>query len=93
MKYNSPTSYDEYWFTVDAYWDQLYAILAKFLPSETLEHADTYRLNKDSKISSLFNDAWFNAPDNRSIHYIPGWHILCDLCSESYLLEEELEDK
>lgn len=91
MIYNTPTSYDEYWFTVDAYWDQLYAILVKFLPTEKLEHADAYRLNKDSEILSLFNDAWFNAPDNRSIHSIPGWHILCDLCSESYLLEVELE--
>jgi hypothetical protein len=39
-------------------------------------------------IGSIFNNAWFKAPDDGRIHLIPAWHIFCDLCSESYLLHE-----
>lgn len=35
-----------------------------------------------TSIASILNNAWFNAPDCPSIHQIPGWNVLCDLCSE-----------
>lgn len=41
------------------------------------------------------NAAWATAPDDRSIHSIPSWGVLCDLCSEEYVLyqdEEELKN-
>ena len=42
-------------------------------------------------LSSLLELAWLAAPDNGSIHGIPGWGILCDLCSESHVLFSDNE--
>jgi hypothetical protein len=89
MAYNYPTSKDEYWKIVDTYWDNLYNILVRFLPKEKLIEADNLRLIKSPELASLFNTAWANAPDHISIHSIPSWHVLCDLCSESYVLHED----
>lgn len=80
----------EDWFeTVDTYWDTLYDILARFVPKEQLKEADNLRLQQDVKLENLFQTAWSNAPDNKSIHSIPGWGVLCELCSESYVLFDE----
>lgn len=31
----------------------------------------------------ILNDAWWNVPSKPEIHQIPGWSVLCDLCSEN----------
>lgn len=92
MSYSYPKTAEEWWNNVDTYWDKLYDILARFIPPEVLKEKDPdkLRLNKDTDLLRLFNDAWWNAPDSPSIHYIPGWSVLCDLCSESYVLNEDL---
>lgn len=92
MTYEYPKTTEEYWNIVDTYWDKLYNILVRFLPKEKLAQADHLRLVKDPQLISLFNDSWWNAPDSLSIHSIPGWEVLCDLCSESYLVHEESEE-
>lgn len=92
MSYSYPKNEEEYWNIVDSHWDKLYDILACFLPRERLATADNLRLSKDPKIARLFNEAWFNAPDSPSIHSIPAWHVLCDLCSESHVLHEDEEE-
>lgn len=92
MSYSYPKTKEEYWETVDKYWENLFDILYMFLPKEDVTHADHLRLEKNPDISKLFNDAWWAAPDSPSIHSIPSWHVLCDLCSESYLLYEGEED-
>lgn len=84
-----PTNKEEYWQLVDTHWEDLYDILFRFLDKNELSKADYLRLNMDSEISRLFQHAWENAPDNKSIHFIPGWNVLCNLCSESYVLYEE----
>jgi len=86
-----PTNKEEYWQTVDAHWEDLYDILIRFLPKEKLAQADKLRLNQNTDLVSLFNDAWWSAPDSPSIHSIPSWHTLCDLCSEAHVLFEESE--
>lgn len=84
-----PTTKEEYWQLVDQHWQDLYNILAMFLPKEQLATADNLRLQQDPQLSHLFNEAWWNAPDSPSIHSIPSWYVLCNLCSESYVLMEE----
>lgn len=86
-----PKNAEEYWQIVDAYWANLYNILARFLPKDQLAQADNLRLNKNPEIARLFNAAWGNAPDSPSIHSIPSWRVLCDLCSEEYVLYDESE--
>jgi hypothetical protein len=51
---------------------------------------DKWAKERNSEIASVFNNAWFNAPDSGRIHLIPAWHIFCDLCSESYLLNDNI---
>lgn len=103
--YKYPTTYNEYWNTVDEYWLQLLNLFASFLPEflpkdpsgkspldveRTHIIAETLRRNKDPLILNLFNSTWASAPDDGRIHLLDGWYVLCDLCSEGYLLEEEL---
>jgi hypothetical protein len=85
------TNKNEYWQIVDANWTDLYNILVTYLPKEELATADNLRINQDRELSSLFENAWFAAPDHPHIHNIPGWHILCNLCSEAHVLWEDGE--
>lgn len=98
--YSYPKTKDGWWANVDEYWDDLYSILLSFLPIVDVG-ADiglTIRLdkkvqllkdNKDIELARYFGMAWARAPDDSSIHNIPSWHVLCDLCSEEYVLYEE----
>lgn len=85
--YSYPKTVEEYWATVDYYWPQIKNIVLMFTYLDENE-LDKWVKQRDPSIVSVFNDAWFNAPDNGRIHLIPAWHIFCDLCSEGYLLYE-----
>lgn len=105
--YKYPTTYNEYWNTVDEYWIQLLNLFASFLPEflpkdpsgknpldieRTHIIAETLRRNKDPLILNLFNSTWASAPDDGRIHLLEGWNVLCDLCSEGYLLDAQIEE-
>ena len=84
-----PTNKEEYWHIVDQHWPDLINIIFMYAP-EMVNAAEKARLEQDAwVITDAFNMAWGNAPDSPHIHYIPSWHILCDLCSESYVLFDE----
>lgn len=34
------------------------------------------------EMGAILQKAWDNAPDKGWIHDLPGWHLLCDLCSD-----------
>lgn len=57
-----------------------------------LEQAQKYKDERSDKIVTLFNQAWFGIPESTCCWNIPSFGLLCDLCSESYVLEEELSD-
>lgn len=40
------------------------------------------------RIYSYLNSIWMTAPGEPWIHSIPHWHDLCDLLSESWVLED-----
>lgn len=40
------------------------------------------------QICRLLQLTWENAPDRAEIHSWAGWSVLCDLCSENYLVKE-----
>lgn len=44
---------------------------------------------KDPAIVGLLNEVWFGMPESMDSREAPGFGILCDLCSEGYVLEEE----
>ena len=57
--------------------------------SDKVEDASNYRLNQDPKIADIFEQAWGAAPDSSSIHHIPSWGVLCNLCSEAHVLFDD----
>ncbi len=99
--YKAPETYDEYWKVVSDYLPELINIVLMHAPPVELEDeryflqktgavlADMAR-NKDPKIVDYFEKTWHSAPDSGEIHAIRGWNILCDLCSESYLIDEKI---
>jgi hypothetical protein len=87
--YSYPKDKPSYWAIVDQYWPDLLNIIRQFAP-DMVDEAQTAKQNQDAwVITDAFNMAWINAPDSPSIHRIPSWHVLCDLCSESYVLFDE----
>ena len=60
----------------------------KVCEGEPTELFDKYCKEKNPKMSSLLNDAWFGMPESLEVRSYPGFGVLCDLCSESYLLYE-----
>lgn len=89
MSYHYPRTAEEYWNNVYDYWDDLSSILSRFVEPEELTDVEQLKSNKDESLVRLFHKAWANAPDHRSIHSIPAWHVLCDLCSEEHVLYED----
>lgn len=87
--YFCPISKEGYWETVDQYWDKIVNILSQFLGSASVSHATILKESKNPRLAEYFQAAWFAAPDDGKIHLIPAWEILCDLCSESYLIFDE----
>jgi len=98
---SSPATPEEYWSIVDNNWANILAIFYKFLPmhkhediegnflSETLAvHIERLKSERSLDLPRYFNAAWAAAPDSSSIHSIPSWHVLCDLCSEEWCLHE-----
>jgi hypothetical protein len=97
-----PTNKEEWWKSLEENWDNILHIFYQFLPMH--EHCD-YKNNitaiplsstiqnlkntRNSEIARYLNRAWAAAPDHISIHSIPSWGELCDLCSEEYCLYED----
>ena len=96
--YKYPNTKEEYWAIVDKYWSSLLNIILMFGPEYIIHDGESKMLavaatqlkeNHSSELVDFFQKTWASAPDTGHIHAIPAWHILCDLCSESYLLGEE----
>lgn len=98
-----PKTKQEWWETLEAHWDNIWDILSMFLPlskkvnchdiqTETTmaQNVEIARKERSPDMVHYLNAAWWKAPDNPSIHSIPSWGVLCDLCSESYLIEEDV---
>lgn len=96
-----PKSKEEWWKLVDDNWIDLLTILHKFLPMDGHEDIDKkiiieplslkiekIKTKQDPDLARYFQAAWFAAPDVSSLHDIPGWLLMCDLCSEDYLVNE-----
>lgn len=84
-----PKTKEEWIQTLEAWWKpELVDIINSNLPH--LVSMSEISLNKKDyiQIYLILNNVWCSAPDNIDIHAIPGWNVLCDLCSEAYLLEE-----
>lgn len=85
------TTKQEWWDAVDNRWEDLMEIIHSYAPDRAQEAAQ-YKLERSPDLARVFNSAWFNAPDDRGILYsYAGWGLLCDLCSEEWVLYEDEE--
>ena len=96
-----PKNKEEWWQSLEKNWENILHIFYKFLPMH--EHCNykneitttplsftiqVLKQNRDPDIARYLNRAWGAAPDHISIHSIPSWGVLCDLCSEEHCLYE-----
>lgn len=57
--------------------------------NDPLDCFDQFLEQRSGGMVTLLNQVWFGVPESRDAHSLPGFGILCDLCSESYCLEDE----
>jgi hypothetical protein len=99
-----PKTKEEWWQMLDENWPDLLDILYRWIGMDDRENVDgkitnearaveIERMRKEHNpaIVRYLSAAWCNAPDVMGLHSIPGWNMLCDLCSEEYLLHDERE--
>ena len=96
-----PKTKEEWWKLVDDSWPQLLGLMNRWIGMTDNEDIDgnitecqrseeiaKMKQDRDPRLVSYLNGAWGNAPDVPGLSEIPGWGILCDLCSENHVLEE-----
>jgi hypothetical protein len=101
----SPETYDEWWLLLNDNWSDILNIFYQYLPMSEFEdingnllgnplseHIESMRRHKSIDMPRYLNAAWGAAPDHPGIHGIPGWHVLCDLCSEEWCLHEDIRN-
>ena len=60
-----------------------------FLVEKTAVYLTKLKESKNIELDNWLQKTWASAPDNGSIHLNKGWEVLCDLCSENYVLYEQ----
>ena len=79
---------EEYFSLAEQYRNELFNIITGFSGRDNAEEFTLFLNERSNSIASIFHQAWADAPDKPWIHFIPGWYVLCDLCSEDYVLDE-----
>lgn len=101
--YHYPRNKLEWWAIVDDWWVELLKIAERYVDMQTIcpnfgdekMYLVVERLKKErnNELAGFFEGVWHAAPDHGSIHTNKGWGVLCDLCSESYVLYENEGDE
>ncbi len=50
---------------------------------------DQFAAQRSEGLVHLLSETWFGIPESRDAHALPGFGVLCDLCSEAGVLEPE----
>jgi hypothetical protein len=77
---------ETWWGLVDGNWDDLFVLLERFVPQLDRYGTQKLKATRDPGLAKLFHDAWWKAPDQEWIRALPGWFVLCDLCTDSHAL-------
>jgi len=96
MPYKAPTNSAEWWELLSNSLGDRWAGLettAEIILGESYSPGRLTQLTKahDTEAYHLLHSIWNEAPDRPEIHELPCWGALCDLLSESYCIQEELE--
>lgn len=93
MVNNIPETKDDWWNLAEKYKKELKSICYRFAYSvKDSIIIDKYIQEKNRNLARVLSEAWDKAPDNSSLHQIPGWNILCNLLSEEYVLDKQEEN-
>ena len=90
---------EDWWHHYNKNLDDLIDIVVKYADENDIGDNDAVQQMKEwgesktysETLFSYLNNAWFFAPED-GCRKIPGWFVLCDLCSESWVFEEEEEN-
>jgi len=84
-----PETPDDWWVNFNEWYEpELLEIVSRYLVEADINTFKKAKEDKDPRVLvAVMNRAWFNASDSMCIHTFPGWGVMCDLCSESYLVE------
>ena len=88
---DAPRNREEYFSLAERFQDELFDIITNFSGRDNAEEFILFLNERSNSIASILHQAWSDAPDSPWIHSIPGWNVLCDLCSEDYVLDETEE--
>lgn len=96
-----PKTKDEWWILVDEHWADLLSLMHRFIGMNDFENIDgkitqeprvieieKMKRDRDPKLVRYLNGVWCNAPDVIGLWELVGWELLCDLCSEETVLDE-----
>ena len=85
-------SVEDWWKAVDDNWYDIHNIIHCYDEEEANDAYDAMKDRDWEILHHCLNTAWFNAPDSRHIHEIPGWSVLCELCSEVWVFDDRGKD-
>ena len=88
---DAPRNREEYFSLAKRFQDELFNIITGFSGRDNAEEFILFLNEQSNSIALILHQAWSDAPDRPWIHTIPGWHVLCDLCSEDYVLYKDEE--
>ena len=88
---DAPRNREEYFSLAERFQCELFDVIMSFSGRDNAEEFTLFLNERSNSIASIVHQAWADAPDKPWIHFIPGWHALCDLCSEDYVLDETEE--
>lgn len=76
---------EDWWNVLDTHYKNICITITNiyepFLPS----FCKAYQEKDEELILKILNEVWWKAPDDQSIHSLPSWDAICDLCSESWM--------
>ena len=74
---------DEWWFLVDHHWSDLRMLFQIYLTDKEVEKVDVVKEERGAvALYTLLHLVWDGLPDNYLVQSLPGFGVLCDLCSD-----------
>ncbi len=77
----------EWWSNVNTNWKDLWNMGRVYLDAPTAMQMDLFRIGRNNKLSDVLRQLWYTLPDSPRARTLPGFGVLCDLCSERHVLE------
>jgi hypothetical protein len=84
-----PETEEEYRRLVDLYWKDLVYLAHRFSKHTEREMLKLKEKDDLEGLSRIFHKIWWGMPDQEWVRIEPGFFVLCDLCSEDYVLRGE----